>query len=1317
MSTRRWLVAALAPAVCTLSASAVDLDVFGRWEAYEALDVKALDQVHDTARPDSPGDLMALYYDAEPDGLRLRIDLFRSSRVPLLPIGAPLRVTARLTVGREATTLEVDLDAPGADGASGADGSERVRLRDGNGHEIVDAIGGWRLDRDLGVLEVSLALPPGFERATLDAARASGRFPAGAAYADVMRWACETHATPIEILVTTEIDGVVIDTISGTEAARGGSHNIAFVHHGNQGITYSTVLRGERGESPGLECSAANPDDGFDELLALHECTGVPGAFHLSGTLQTAAEWHDPTFNQWLADGAAAGWADMITSAYGQHIMPFAQHAMNEWAVNVEADMIDWRYDFVPRVAWVPERVWLESPDADGNGIDASCGVVDPTLVDNWLQHGVDAVILDDAWHMAYYDGPFDDRQVYTLWNGLRVVPIDNDFVGAVNHDWGAAWNMIVGLSPDELMVYGNDWEFAAEVSQGADNPEALNNYVNIILQAQASSATVHVWRLTDAIYEPAFQSGTGGIVVQNATYGLLGAHGGYGGSCNGWYTDWAGYVGPDNSDAHDPKWDYGTIWNNAWTKLSGVPSNDVSEAGWYTMMSMLHETGWHDDGQISGWIHHYSNHIKNANVYAEAARWAGGLYAENAGAFPADLDEDGVEELVIYNDRLYAVFESVGGRLAWMFAKGIDHAYPVIGNDPVYWADTNGDFNETNHVATLSDVSVGGRDRQFDLYALEVIEGIGDDVSIRLSHPDVSKTISASVGDPFLRVRYDNRGQDTYVKSGWSPHLTSLIWSADMERVWGDGGTYFGYQDPNTNATGAVVAGSAGAAHNGQFELTLLGGDELYADAPFEVLLYGGYASTADASDHVAELEALAAGLVDEIGPRPLSALYYPGPDRLVVFTDQTTAIASVDVTGFGIDADDDGVAEVGIGGGSTLRTTTDGRRFEIDLEPATASALEVLTAPDLELLVAAGSMEDLAGNGNDTITNADDVALVRLPETTITIDGFIDPAEWTSDTRRVDDYWDSGWTTSAPADTNEVQALFCTWDDTYLYLGVQGKVYGNSWILYLDTDPGGPNGEVDLTAIDAWERGATFSRPGFRVDWQYGCYQHQSPFDTDGFFRVTSPTAAVDNSSLVQKAFDSMHVYGDDGGSELAIPWDVLYELGPGVVPANASIAFVASLCWDPEPAGELGGDVAPDNVSAVLPEVDGAVEVVVDVNGDGIPDDPGLLDAGDASGPATRPGARLIDRVAPNPLRSGTTIQFAFDSPRGRSERVAVRVFDVAGRLVADLFSGSLEPGRHEIRWDRRSGDRAVPAGSYLVRVDVGDRVDVGKTTVLD
>ncbi|TPW01133.1 MAG: hypothetical protein FD129_3433, partial [bacterium] len=182
-----------------------------------------------------------------------------------------------------------------------------------------------------------------------------------------------------------------------------------------------------------------------------------------------------------------------------------------------------------------------------------------------------------------------------------------------------------------------------------------------------------------------------------------------YGGGNNSWYTDWAGYTGSNNQDGHMPKWNYGQIWNNAYTKLSGVPVNNISEGAWYVMMTNLHESGWHDNGEVSGWQHHYTNHIKNANAHSEAARWAGGLYGSSTGAYLADFDDDGIQEAVIYNDRLLGVFESIGGKLQWLFARGVDYDYSVVSNDNTYWADTDGDYNEVNHIAGLSDVSVAG--------------------------------------------------------------------------------------------------------------------------------------------------------------------------------------------------------------------------------------------------------------------------------------------------------------------------------------------------------------------------------------------------------------------------------------------------------------------------------------------------------------------------------------------------------------------------------------------------------------------------------
>jgi hypothetical protein len=1122
--------------------------------------------------------------------------------------------------------------------------------------------------------------------------------------------------------VLTLAGGHIEDTIPAATpgvAATLGPHNIAFVQHGNQGLTYSTVLRGERGENSSYDGDPNNPDDGFDDILAAHDYYDLPGCFHLAATLQVAAAWHDPSFNSWMATGVQQGWVDLVTSAWAQHMMPFIRDDMNSWSVDIERDMTNWRYSDDgngandAQVAWVPERVWLDNPDSDGNGVEAGGSVID-WIGDDFLDNGVQAVVLDDYIHCGYKNNVFDDHHIYTIGTGLKIVPIDNNFVGEVNWDWGSAWNRIIGSSADELIVYGNDWEIAAEVSQGASNPNGLNNYIKILQLAAANSGIVSTWRLRDAIGG----FGGGSIVLQNGTYGLLGGHGGYGGGNNSWYADWAAYTGADNLDGHAPKWNYGQIWNNAITRLLAAPNNDLSQSAWYVLMTNLHETGWHDGGLISGWQHHYSNHIKNANVFSEGSRWVAGLYANPTGAYLADVDDDGIQEAVIYNDRVFAVFETIGGRAQWIFAKGPGYDFSVGSNDHVYWADTNGDYNEVNHTASLSDVSVRGVDREHDLYALSVVTGAGNTVELALTHANVEKRVKLTLGQPYLDVVYDVHGDRAYVKCAWTPDFIDLTWNghAPLYRVWdAESGKYFGQRNTNTGATAAVVAGTAGAVHNLQFAHTLAEGDEFYGDGAFEVYYYAGTTSPPDGTGHIPELKTLRDGLTDTIGPAVVSASYYPTPNRLSIRFNQAARSDNVVRTSIAVDDDGDDVADVTLDNSCTVTTTGSSTRIDITLSAAKAAALEALNTANLRLLLQAGACTDVAYNPSAAVNAAANKTITYEAATLITIDGRIDPAEWTAGRRYVNDPNDSQWTSA-----NEIDALYIMWDASYLYLAIDGQVSGNSWILYLDTDVGGPNGQTDLTAIDTWERGATFTAAGFRPDLQWGTYQHQGPYDSSSLFRLTSPSTSQDLTSQAILAFDAQHVFGTESGSEIAIPWDVLYGLGPNRVPENTSVGFVASICWDPEPSGQLGGDVAPNNRTAVLPVVDSFAWLPVDNDGDGVPDpDPVPTDAPPpGSSLAAAPSASHLFPPAPNPFNPSTTLVYEVAGPAGRALPVALTIHDVHGRQVATLAASQLEPGRYAARWDgREASGRSVASGVYVARLAVGTQpVQQAKLVVL-
>ena len=278
-------------------------------------------------------------------------------------------------------------------------------------------------------------------------------------------------------------------------------------------------------------------------------------------------------------------------------------------------------------------------------------------------------------------------------------------------------------------------------------------------------------------------------------------------------------------------------------------------------------------------------------------------------------------------------------------------------------------------------------------------------------------------------------------------------------------------------------------------------------------------------------------------------------------------------------------------------------------------------------------GAIKDIAGNNIAALTNAGNIFVSYGPPTLITLDGRFDPSEWPNCTVAVADSFDSQWNASASNITNEIQTIDATWDSTYLYLGVRGVVTANSWILYLDTDPNGPNGQADLRNINAWARGAQFTAPGFKPDWELGAYQHQGQFDSQTFFKILSATTTANYSDSILKAFDPAHNYGLNGGSELAIPWSVLYGLGIGRVPANARLGLVASLAYDPEPTGRLGGDQAPSNISSVAPILDNRTVITLDANGDGFPD------------PIDRTAPALVSAM---PAPNDTVITLQFNEP---------------------------------------------------------------------
>jgi hypothetical protein len=79
---------------------------------------------------------------------------------------------------------------------------------------------------------------------------------------------------------------------------------------------------------------------------------------------------------------------------------------------------------------------------------------------------------------------------------------------------------------------------------------------------------------------------------------------------------------------------------------------------------------------------------------------------------------------------------------------------------------------------------------------------------------------------------------------------------------------------------------------------------------------------------------------------------------------------------------------------------------------------------------------------------------------------------------------------------------------------------------------------------------------------------------------------------------------------------------------------------------------------------------------------------------------PSVTAIDRVYPNPSSGRQTFEISVSAGEPVS---ALRIYDVAGRLVATTDLRSLAPGVHLVDWDGNGrNDRVVPSGIYFAAI---------------
>lgn len=279
----------------------------------------------------------------------------------------------------------------------------------------------------------------------------------------------------------------------------------------------------------------------------------------------------------------------------------------------------------------------------------------------------------------------------------------------------------------------------------------------------------------------------------------------------------------------------------------------------------------------------------------------------------------------------------------------------------------------------------------------------------------------------------------------------------------------------------------------------------------------------------------------------------------------------------------------------------------------------------------------------------------LFSAPFHKIIIDGNL--SDFSNDELIYEDKNDSLWLSPTEGD-NEIQALYLTWDDKNLYIGIEGKVTDNGILCFIDINPEQKLGFNDLTRIPSWNRKICFENN--YIDFFYGSWNQNDGW----FYEIISDYAVRDITSQISRRSNRN---SPKPGFELSIPFDTLYKQAEGKVEKNAKIKIFVTLvtgdiAYDKNIGvnyGYIGGDILPNDAKVKLLQpttIYNLIEKTIDENSDSLPDDK-LQQK-----PLHITNVYFSNKIFHPPVE-GTFFSFTLSKP----SIVNLKIFNTAGKLV--------------------------------------------------
>ncbi|MBI5836017.1 MAG: S8 family serine peptidase [Candidatus Eisenbacteria bacterium] len=310
----------------------------------------------------------------------------------------------------------------------------------------------------------------------------------------------------------------------------------------------------------------------------------------------------------------------------------------------------------------------------------------------------------------------------------------------------------------------------------------------------------------------------------------------------------------------------------------------------------------------------------------------------------------------------------------------------------------------------------------------------------------------------------------------------------------------------------------------------------------------------------------------------------------------------------------------------------------------------------------------------------------------------------EWVpTETPIEEDHWLAGveWADSLGADLISSSLGYSTYDTTSIPpLAIYAQMDGRTRVSSRAANYAAARGIVCITAMGN-DGGAIYPSnkviapaDGFNVvsagaTDSLGVRSSYSCFGPTWDRRIKPEVMARGTRDWVVSVSSDLSYFGTGSGTSFATPITagavaLVLQKNPGYNPLQVLDALrqTASHPASPDTVTGYGLLRAYDAASFVSTSVD---------SGGGVRNLPGL--------------SLAMSQNQPNPFRGNTRIDYSVSGVAGE-QRVRLRVFDPAGRLVATLKDGDAAPGTHQAAWDGRHADgRPAGTGLYFYRLESG------------